>query len=68
MIAILETADPVRLGFLKAILEEADFHPFIFGSGDPYPGSYPSRLMVPESEVELAKRLIDEVEAQSSQD
>lgn len=66
MIAILETADPVRLGFLRAILEEADFHPFVFGSGDPYPGSYPSRLMVPDSEVELARRLIAQVEASST--
>lgn len=62
MIAILETSDPVRLGFLKGILEEADFHPFIFGSGDPYPGSYPSRLMVPEIEAEMARRLIEQIE------
>lgn len=63
MIAILETGDPVRLGFLKAILEEADFHPFVFGSGDPYPGTYPSRLMVPDDEAELARRLIAQVES-----
>ncbi|MFI4964591.1 MAG: DUF2007 domain-containing protein [Caulobacterales bacterium] len=62
MIAILETRDPVRLSFLKAILEEADLHPFIFGGVSPYPGALPSRLMLPESEVELARRLIDEVE------
>lgn len=62
MIAILETSDPVRLGFLTAILQEADFHPFVFGSGDPYPGTYPSRLMVPDDEAELARRLIAQVE------
>jgi hypothetical protein len=65
MIAILETSDPVRLSFLKSILEEADFHPFIFGSGDPYPGSYPSRLMVPDDEADMARRLIAQVESES---
>lgn len=62
MIAILETDDPVRLNFLKAMLEAADFHPFVFGGGSPYPGTSASRLLVPESEVELARRLIAEVE------
>ena len=62
MIAILETDDPVRLSFLKTMLEAADFHPFVFGGGSPYPGTYASRLLVPESEVELAKRLIAEIE------
>jgi len=64
MIAIIETNDPVRLNFLKTILEEADLHPFIFGGVSPYPGALPSRLMVPESEVELASSLIEAVEAE----
>ena len=62
MIALLETRDPVRLNFLKTVLEDADLHPFIFGGVAPYPGALPSRLMVPDSEVELARRLIEEVE------
>ena len=62
MIALVETRDPVRLHFLKAVLEDADLHPFIFGGVAPYPGALPSRLMVPESEVELARRLIEAVE------
>ena len=66
MIAIVETHDPVRLNFLKTILEEADFHPFIFGGVAPYPGATSSRLMVPESEFELAKRLIEEVEGDAT--
>ena len=63
MIAILETADPVRLSFLKAMLEEAEFHPFVLGGASPYPGAFASRLMLPESEVELARRFIAQVEA-----
>jgi hypothetical protein len=64
MIAVLETDDPVRLDFLKTMLEAADFHPFVFDGGSPYPylGTFTRRLLVPESEVELARRLIAEVE------
>ena len=64
MIAILQSRNPVRLSFLKTMLDEAGLHPFVFEGGVPYPGTYPSRLMVPESEVELARRLIAEAEAQ----
>jgi len=63
VIAILETADPVRLNFLKAMLEEAEFHPFVVGGASPYPGAFACRLMVPESEVELARRFIVQIEA-----
>ena len=62
MIAVVETHDPVRLGFLTMILEEGGLHPFVFDAGSPYRGALPSRLMVPESEVELARLLIQEVE------
>jgi hypothetical protein len=62
MIAVVETHDPVRLGFLKMILEEGGLHPFVFDAGSPYRGALPSRLMVPESEIELARLLIQEVE------
>jgi|GEM_PF-1412929 len=61
MIALLETHDPVRLSFLKMILEEADLHPFIFDTASTY-RQLPNRLMVPESEAELARMLIAEVE------
>lgn len=62
MIELLKTSDPVRLSFLTSVLEEAELHPFVLGAS-PYPGVLPSRLMVPDSEVELARRLIDEAEA-----
>ncbi len=62
MIAILETDDPVRLHFLKAVLEDADLHPFIFDSHSAY-RQLPTRLMVPESEAARARTLIAEVDA-----
>ena len=61
MIELLKTGDAVRLSFLRAVLEEAELHPFVLGAS-PYPGVLPSRLMVPDSEVELARRLIAEAE------
>jgi hypothetical protein len=67
VIAILETHDPVRLSFLKMILEEADLHPFVFDTASTY-RQLPVRLMVPESEVELARRLIAEVEGEVPDD
>jgi Putative prokaryotic signal transducing protein len=61
MIKILESDDPVRLGFLRQVLEQADLHPFVFTMSG-YPGVQPSRLMVPEAEEDLARRLIADVE------
>lgn len=63
MIEILKTSDPVRLSYLSTVLEEAELHPFVM-SASAYPGVLDSRLMVPESEVELARRLIAEAEAE----
>lgn len=63
MIAILETADPVRLHFLKGLLEEAGLQVFLFEAATPWPGAFPARLMVPEHEADLARQLIVQVEA-----
>jgi hypothetical protein len=41
------------------VLEQAELHPFVVES--PY-RSLPAQLMVPEAEVELARRLIREAE------
>jgi len=62
MIEILTTSDPVRLSFLRTVLEEAELHPFVM-SASAYPGVLDSRLMVPDGEVELARRIIVEAEA-----
>ena len=62
MIEILTTSDPVRLSFLQTVLEEAELHPFVM-SASAYPGVLDSRLMVPDGEVELARRIIVEAEA-----
>jgi hypothetical protein len=64
MIAIVETDDLVRLNFLKSILEDADLHPFIFDAHSAY-RQLPHRLMVPESEAELARRLIADVDREA---
>ena len=51
MIELLKTSDPVRLSFLRAVLEEADLHPFVFRRPPAIPACSPNRLMVPEGEV-----------------
>jgi hypothetical protein len=61
VIEVLKSSDPVRLNFLRAVLEEADLHPFVM-SASAYPGVLASRLMVPDGEADLARRLIAEVE------
>ena len=59
---ILKSADPVRLSFLRTVLEAADLHPFVM-SASAYPGVLESRLMVPDSEAELARHVIAQAEA-----
>ena len=59
MIAILETDNPVRLQYLKMVLEAADLHPFVF---QPAYRSLASRLLVPESEAEIARHLLVQAE------
>jgi hypothetical protein len=61
MVEILKTTDPIRLHFLKTLLEEAEIPAVVFGSGV-YANVLPSRLMVPEDDADLARRLIAEAE------
>ena len=32
MIELIKTSDPVRLSFLRTVLEEADVHPFVMSA------------------------------------
>lgn len=61
MIEVLKTANPVRLHFLKTMLEEADLHPIVV-EASAYPGVLPSRLLVPDDEVVMARRVMLEAE------
>jgi hypothetical protein len=61
MIEVLKTADPVRLHFLKSMLEAADLHPLLV-EASAYPGVLASRLLVPDDEAALARRVMDEAE------
>jgi hypothetical protein len=61
MIQILETTDPVRLHFLKTMLEEAGLNPLLV-EASAYPGVLSSRLLVPDDEAPMARRVMDEAE------
>jgi hypothetical protein len=63
VIKLLETSDRIRLHFLQSYLEEAGVQVFVVEGGSPWPGVFPARLMVPEGEADLARRLIAEAEA-----
>jgi hypothetical protein len=62
MILIEESADLPRLNVLKSLLESAGLNPALFGGVAPYPGAFPSRLMVPDDEEAQARRVIREAE------
>jgi Putative prokaryotic signal transducing protein len=61
MIEILKTTDPVRLHFLKTMLEEAGLNPLLV-EASAYPGVLASRLLVPDDEAPMARRVMDEAE------
>ena len=61
MIEVLKTGNPLRLHFLKTMLEEAGLHPLLV-EASAYPGVLASRLLVPDDEAPLARRVMDEAE------
>ena len=62
MMVLEESADLPRLNVLKSVLEAAGLHPALFDGVAPYPGAFPSRLMIPEDEEVVARRVIREAE------
>ena len=61
MIEVLKTSDPVRLHVLKTMLEEAGLNPLLV-EASAYPGVLASRLLVPDDEEPMARRVIAAVE------
>jgi hypothetical protein len=61
MIELVKTDNPLRLHFLKAMLEEAGLHPILI-EASAYPGVLASRLAVPDDEAPTARRVIEEAE------
>lgn len=61
MIELVKTTDPVRLHFLKTMLEDAGLHPIVI-EASAYPGVLASRLSVPDDEGPAARRVIAEAE------
>lgn len=62
MVEIERTLDPVRLSVLRSVLADAEIEHFVFdaGVGALWQGAFPTRLMVQEADVELARRAIRE--------
>jgi hypothetical protein len=60
MIELESTSDPVRLSFLRSILEAGGVRTFVFepNVGGLWPGAVASRLMVAGEDEAAARRLI----------
>jgi hypothetical protein len=61
MIELVKTDDRLRLHFLKSMLEDAGLHPIVVEASS-YPGVLPMRLIVPDDEGPIARRVIAEAE------
>jgi len=60
MVEIERTLDVVRLSVLRSVLTDAGIEHFVFdaGAGGLWRGAIPSRLMVHDADLELARRAI----------
>jgi hypothetical protein len=57
MIELERTMDPVRLSVLRSVLGDADIEHFVFdqGAGGLWTGAIPTRVMVREEDLEMAR-------------
>lgn len=60
MVEVLKTDDPIRLHFFKTLLEEAEIDALVIDGGVYV--QLPRRLMVPDDDADMARRLIAEAE------
>jgi hypothetical protein len=62
MVEIERTMDAVRLSVLRSVLADAGIDSFVFdsGAGALWNGAIPTRLMVRDADVELARRAIEQ--------
>jgi hypothetical protein len=60
MIELLEINDPVRLSFVQSLLADAGVECFILGAESPWPGTFPSRLMVRPDDEAAARKVLQE--------
>jgi hypothetical protein len=60
MVELERVYDPVRLSALRAVLADAGLDSLVFdtGAGNLWQGAIPTRLMVRDEELELARRAI----------
>jgi hypothetical protein len=60
MVELERVFDPVRLSVLRQVLADAEIACFVFdaGAGALWQGAIPSRLMVQDDDIDLARRAI----------
>jgi hypothetical protein len=64
MIEVAKTSNPVRISYLRAILADAGIETFVadVGAASLWGSTIPARLMVDESDLARARRLIEAAE------
>ena len=62
MIEIERTLDPVRLSVLRSVLSDAEIEHFVFdqGAGGLWTGASPTRIMVREEDLEMARFVMEQ--------
>ncbi len=65
MVEVAKTGDPVRLGYLQAVLADAGIESTMFdtAAGSLWPGAIPRRLMVDDRDAWRARQAISAAEA-----
>jgi hypothetical protein len=66
MVELIKTTNPVRLSFLRAVLNDAGIESFVAdaGAASLWGSTIPARLMVDDADLAQAKRLIAAAEAE----
>jgi hypothetical protein len=64
MVELTKTTNPVRLSFLLAVLADAGIEAFVAdaGAASIWGAAIPSRLMVNEADLALARRIVAQAE------
>jgi hypothetical protein len=58
VVELLATTDPVRLSYLRAVLNDAGIETFAFDTAMPVPSAFPVRLMVQDEDEAAARRIL----------
>lgn len=70
MIEIADARDPVRLSYVRAVLEDAGITHAVFDQGADalWPGAFRTRIMVADKDAWLARKTLEAADAELATD